>query len=91
MFRKSLACLLLIGITTMAQSDTLLLDGVEASAQSASARPTRGASMATVESQFGAPTQRAGAIGTPPITRWEYPEFTVFFEYDHVIHAVSRR
>jgi hypothetical protein len=47
--------------------------------------------MATVEAQFGAPTERRGAIGEPPISRWEYPGFTVFFEHQLVIHAVVRR
>ena len=26
---------------------------------------------------------------TPPIERWEYPSFTVYFEYQKVIHSVA--
>jgi hypothetical protein len=52
------------------------------------ARPGRGMSMKAVEAKFGAPQQRHGAVGKPPITRWDYPAFTVFFEYEHVIDAV---
>lgn len=53
------------------------------------ARPVRGSSMSAVEARFGAPTQRYEAVGKPPITRWDYPGFSVFFEYSHVIHAVE--
>ncbi|MCC7198307.1 MAG: hypothetical protein IT483_02225 [Gammaproteobacteria bacterium] len=53
------------------------------------ARPTRGASMSAVEARFGAPARRHDAVGKPPITRWDYPGFSVFFEYSHVIHAVA--
>ena len=89
--RKSLlVCLLALGTGT-AFADTLLLDGIEIQAQSAEARPTRGMTMARVESAFGAPSDRRGAVGEPPISRWEYPGFTVFFEHEHVIHTVTRR
>ena len=59
-------------------------------AQARSATPSRGTSMAQVEQRFGAPTERFAAVGQPPITRWEYADFVVFFEYDHVIHAVAK-
>jgi hypothetical protein len=52
--------------------------------------PERGASMAQVEARYGAPTQRNAAIGDPPITRWDYPGFSVFFEYQHVVHSVVK-
>ena len=67
-------------------------DGQEASASSGQAQlnvPTRGLSMAQVEERFGAPTSRIAAIGQPPITRWVYPAFVVYFEYNLVIHAVA--
>jgi hypothetical protein len=54
-------------------------------------RPARGMSMADVEARYGAPTQRYDAVGQPPITRWVYPAFVVFFEYSHVVHAVASR
>ena len=59
-------------------------------AQTAAQRPVRGMSMASVEARYGAPTTREGAVGDPPISRWDYPAFVVYFEYDHVIHAVVR-
>lgn len=59
-----------------------------ATAATASDHPTRGMSMSQVESRFGVPAERHAAVGAPPITRWDYPAFVVFFEYQHVVHAV---
>jgi hypothetical protein len=74
-----------------ARADTLLIEGIERSAQSGAERPRRGMSMERVETVFGAPSEKLAAVGDPPISRWEYPGFTVYFEYDKVLHAVERR
>lgn len=79
------ATLLTVGIV---QADTLEM--VDAPA-GASARPTRGMTMNRVESRFGAPDRRIAAVGDPPISRWEYPGYVVYFEYDKVLHAVVTR
>ncbi|HWJ07328.1 MAG TPA: hypothetical protein VNS57_16250 [Steroidobacteraceae bacterium] len=55
------------------------------------ATPTRGMTMAQVEQKFGAPSERFAAVGQPPITRWVYADKVVYFEYDHVVHAVVVR
>ncbi len=84
--------LALLGLAPLAlQADVLLLDGVEMSVQTASSRPARGMTMQRVEAAFGQPSARHAAVGDPPITRWEYPDFVVYFEHQHVIHAVVRR
>lgn len=54
-------------------------------------RPQRGLSMARVEQQFGTPTDKRAAVGEPPITRWRYTQFDVFFEDQLVIHSVIKR
>lgn len=54
-------------------------------------RPVQGMDMAAVEQKFGQPESKLPAVGDPPITRWQYPEFDVFFEYDKVIHSVVNR
>jgi hypothetical protein len=59
-------------------------------ARSSIEAPARGMSMAQVEARFGAPAERYAAVGQPPITRWVYPAFVVYFEYSHVVHAVTR-
>jgi hypothetical protein len=53
--------------------------------------PGRGMTKEMVEEKFGSPTERVEAVGEPPITRWVYGNFTVYFEYDHVIHAVLHK
>lgn len=73
-----------------AAADTLLVEGVSAATPTAAERPARGTTMARVESRWGTPTNREGPVGQPPITRWEYPDFIVFFEHSHVVHAVRR-
>jgi hypothetical protein len=72
------------------RADTLLIQNLDADQTTVTERPARGSSMASVEARFGPPTTRSGAVGKPPITRWDYPGFAVFFEYDHVVHSVRR-
>ena len=72
-----------------ARADTLRMDNM--SAGSSDARPVRGMTQASVESKFGSPVTVRAPVGDPPITRWEYKDFVVFFEYDRVIHSVIRR
>jgi hypothetical protein len=81
---------LALGSVTV-RADTLLIDGIAVDQQSASARPKAGTTMAGVEASHGAPSQRHGAVGQPPITRWDYPGFSVYFEHEVVIHSVARR
>lgn len=53
--------------------------------------PDRGVTMREVESRFGVPSQKLAAVGNPPITRWVYPDFEVYFEGNRVIHTVITR
>ncbi len=50
--------------------------------------PRRGTSMNSVRASHGEPVSISGPVGDPPITRWNYDGFSVFFEYQHVINAV---
>lgn len=50
--------------------------------------PVKGMTMREVEAKFGIPRNIVDAVGEPPITRWLYDDFTVYFEYRHVVHAV---
>ena len=90
MLRKSLPILLSIAAFAVAEADTLLIQSVQQDAVTRSERPTSGLTKAEVEARFGAPTRMVAAIGDPPISRWEYPTFTVYFEHERVIHAVAR-
>jgi len=44
--------------------------------------------MDQVAAKFGSPTTKVPAVGQPPISRWDYPGFVVYFERNYVIHSV---
>jgi hypothetical protein len=77
-----------LGVSALASADTLLINDQLQVRRSEVARPPRGATMTAVEAKFGTPNSKHDAVGTPPITRWDYPQFAVFFEKDRVIDAV---
>lgn len=73
----------------VAQAETIVVDGQVSIAPSTVQTPARGSDMKSVERQFGAPETRHATVGKPPITRWDYKGFSVFFEGDHVITSVA--
>lgn len=46
--------------------------------------PRRGMTMKQVRADFGSPARTHPTVGRPPITRWDYPDFVVVFEY-HIV------
>ena len=81
-----------IGILGTAGAQNLDMSGSDrASTFDAPGKPTRGMTQESVEANFGAPQDARAPVGDPPISRWEYKDFVVFFEYDRVIHAVVKR
>ncbi|HEY1029620.1 MAG TPA: phosphodiesterase [Pseudomonas sp.] len=50
--------------------------------------PRKGESKRSVLERFGLADEEHAPVGQPPITRWDYREFSVYFEYDHVINSV---
>lgn len=75
------------GLAGSASADIIVVDSGLAVAKSDEA-PHRGMTMGEVSSKFGAPTAKVPAVGKPPISRWDYAGFVVYFEGDHVIHSV---
>jgi hypothetical protein len=53
-------------------------------------RPQRHQTSQSVIEQFGEPAAKHPATGTPPISRWDYEYFGVYFESGHVIHTVLK-
>lgn len=53
--------------------------------------PARGSSMSDVEKRFGKPKRKLAPVGQPPITRWIYEHYTVYFEHQFVIEAVKNQ
>ena len=75
--------------SNVALAETVVVDDQVTVRQSSVERPSRGVTMATVEAKFGAPQTRHPAVGKPAITRWDYANFSVFFEGERVIDAVA--
>ncbi len=71
------------------REDVLLIERMDRTKEVAT--PRRGTSKAQVEQRYGAPSEKVAAVGEPPISRWVYPSFTVYFEYQHVVHAVVNK
>lgn len=86
--KASLLCLL-AAAAPLAVAETLVVDDQVQVRQSNVERPARGATMRAVQARFGEPAGRQGPVGSPAITRWDYPGFSVYFENDHVVHAVA--
>ena len=91
-FRALMLATVACGLAGYASADTLEMGGTDnASRFEHAGKPSRGITQARVEADYGPPQSMENAVGDPPITRWEYRDFVVFFEYDRVIHAVSKR
>lgn len=90
-----LAATLALLVNLPVTADVLLMDSIE-SAPTIQA-PRTGLSMANVRDSYGSPVTEYPAVSTygnpqhPPITRWDYDSFSVFFEHDKVVHSVVRR
>lgn len=85
----ALTCVCLFGAATSVAEDVKIPVGSQTAAHQI-ATPTTGLTKAQVKSQYGEPQQENPAKGKPPISSWEYAEFTVYFENDHVIHSVIK-
>ncbi len=83
---------LAMGLLSAVNAQDLNLSGSDGSSTfDQPGKPTRGMTRDSVEANYGSPQSTTAAVGDPPISRWEYADFVVFFEYDRVIHAVMKR
>jgi len=78
--------LILTLLASLLQADVLLIEQVREVENLAV--PVNGQTMSEVESAFGDPQAKAPPVGDPPITRWEYQDWSVYFEYDRVLFTV---
>jgi hypothetical protein len=84
----------LLAVAGAASAETLLIERVQE--ENKAAMPARGQTMAQVETQYGAPTEKLAPSGGqkrqwPTINRWSYPAFTVYFEKSRVIDVVANK
>lgn len=52
-------------------------------------RPTLGMTQEYVAQTYGDPLEVTPAVGVPPITRWHYDTYTVYFEHRRVLRSVE--
>lgn len=83
--------LLTIPLLSTVQADVLGIP--ENPPETTLALPSKGEAQTAVLRRYGEPARRHAAVGgasaaQPPITRWDYSGFSVFFENSHVVHAV---
>ena len=71
-------------------ADTVVMDSNKQAQAEGVQVPQRGLTMDQVKTKFGDPGEIKPAVGDPPITRWVYSKFVVYFEHQYVIHSVYR-
>jgi len=84
----------LVALLTFTFAPTTLLVAAEENiaqqvAESSQALPPNGMIGEQVLEQYGKPEKTSDTIGNPPITIWHYEDFSVYFEFDRVIHTVA--
>jgi hypothetical protein len=70
-------------------ADVLLIEEVRQAERMAV--PANGMKQSEVRDRFGAPTKTDPPVGDPPITRWDYEGWSVYFEYDLVLFTVLHK
>lgn len=81
--------LLLLGLSANLSAEEINIPATKANSSEYSIQlPGRGMAMEKVQARFGEATDKISAVGEPPITKWIYKDFTVYFESEFVIHAV---
>jgi hypothetical protein len=89
MFSASLAaCYGLLTAGSLA-ADVLLIEEVRQADRMD--LPANGMTQSDVRNRFGAPTKEDAPVGDPPITRWDYNGWSVYFEYDLVLYTVLHK
>ncbi|MEN1728702.1 MAG: hypothetical protein AAGJ52_09700 [Pseudomonadota bacterium] len=93
MIRQPIATLIwgvvFLSLSSWASADILLIEKVRE--RLLRDLPVNGLTMTEVREQYGDPEDRAGPVGQPPITRWVYGDYSVYFEHDIVIESVLHR
>ena len=53
--------------------------------------PSNGMDKTDVQARFGDPADKRAPVGDPPITRWDYDRWNVYFEHDLVLFTVLHK
>jgi len=77
------------GQRTESRTEGTVLDmPAKQGADSADHLPRQMMTKPQVRERYGEPEARHGPVGDPPISRWDYAGFSVYFEHDLVLHSV---
>lgn len=90
MYKALTLSIVLLGLGTGSTAEPLLIDVIEQQLPNTPQgllHPHNGETMSRGEDRFGKPRGIDDPKGDPPITRWNYPHFSVVFEYDRIIHS----
>jgi hypothetical protein len=79
-------CLLL---SLPAAAETILIP-LEQQGISSLPLPAPGSSQRRVLEEFGLPDRQHPPVGTPKMSRWDYRDFSVYFENERVITSVRQ-
>lgn len=74
---------------TAALADVLLIEEVRQSERMD--LPENGMNKDQVRARFGEPVTSHAAVGDPPISRWDYDGWSVYFEYDLTLFTVLHK
>jgi hypothetical protein len=90
---KFIAVLLLAAAFPVFAESLALPASANSSSPGTSELPAKGSLMSAVRARYGEPERTHTPVGGdaprhPPITRWDYAGFSVFFENDHVVDSV---
>lgn len=85
--RPFLLLLLTLSVNASAQAEVIRIP-VGQQGLTDVALPNRGDAKLDVLDRFGLADQEHAPVGQPPITRWDYREFSVYFEGNQVINSV---
>ena len=86
--------MLLLAVTAYADDEILLLKAIGKEPPNNAEglpRPKPGMSRENVSKVFGPPEHASKPVGKPPIYRWEYAKYIVYFENDRVINTVIKK
>jgi len=88
--RPFLVLFLILNVNASAQAEVIKIP-VGQQGQTNIILPNRGDAKLDVLDRFGLADEEHAPVGQPPITRWDYREFSVYFEGNRVINSVIHR
>lgn len=89
-----LLAILLLAFNSEAKDEILLLKAITEEPPNTTEgipRPNPGMLKDNVMTVFGEPDEESRPVGNPPIYKWVYPGYVVFFEGDRVINTVVKK